>query len=304
MNASGVVTTLHFFAGSDGGYPYAGLIQGSDGNFYGATNQGGANDKGTLFKMDSSGVVTTLHSFAGSDGAYPRGTLIQGSDGNFYGTTYRGGANGMGSVFKMDSSGTVTTLHSFAGVPLDGANPWGGVIQASDGNFYGMTHFGGPPTAVNTNGNGIVFKMDSSGTVTTLHSFGGAPLDGAFPFAGLIQGSDGNFYGTTFNGGPPTADNQAGNGIVFKMDSSGAVTTLHAFAGKPSDGGFPYAGLTQGKDGNIYGTTFDSVFRLIFPGKPNIFLSDPKVQDTTSALLQASANARGSLTAVSTRRLS
>ncbi len=246
MNASGTVTTLQSFAGSDGAQPYAGLVEGSDGNFYGTTVYGGAADNGTVFKMDSSGVVTTLHSFAGSDGAFPIAGLIQGSDGNFYGTTFRGGASNNGTVFKVDSSGAVTTLHSFAGQPLDGAFPYSGLIQGSDGNFYGTTYQGG------TANNGTVFKMNFLGVVTTLHSFAGQPLDGAQPYAGLIQGSDGNFYGTTLFGGA------ADNGTVFKMNSLGTtVTTLHSFAGQPLDGAFPYAGLVQGPDGNFYGATVE-----------------------------------------------
>jgi len=246
MDSSGATTTLHSFAGSDGATTFTGLIQGSDGNFYGTTTNGGANSNGTVFKMDSSGAVTTLHSFALSDGAYPFAGLIQGRDGNFYGTTILGGATNQGTAFKMDSSGAVTTLHSFAGQPLDGANPFAGLIQGRDGNFYGTTQTGGAtnPGVIETHG--TVFKMDSAGAVTMLHSFAGS--DGSRPGARLIQGSDGNFYGTTIEGGG-TAD----LGTVFKMDSSGAVTTLHSFAG--SDGAHPLAGLIQGSDGNFYGTT-------------------------------------------------
>jgi uncharacterized repeat protein (TIGR03803 family) len=247
MDSSGAVTTLHSFAGQ-GANPYAGLTQGSDGNFYGTTQYGGATNKGSVFKMDPSGVVTPLHSFAGSDGASPTAGLIQGSDGNFYGTTFQGGANSLGTVFRMDASGTVTTLHSFAGtgpippIDFDGANPLAGLIQASDGNFYGMTNQGG------ANNLGTVFKMYSSGAVTTLYSFAGQPSDGATPYGELIQASDGNFYGTTNQGG---ANNL---GTVFKMDSSGAVTTLHSFAG--GDGASPTAGLIQVSGGNFYGTTY------------------------------------------------
>ncbi len=246
IDSLGAVTTLHSFAGSDGARPSAGLIQGSDGNFYGTTPFGGGGDKGTIFKVDASGAMTTLHIFAGSDGAQPIAGLMQGSDGNFYGTTYQGGTANQGTVFKMDSSGVVTKLHSFAG--SDGAYPFAGLIQGSDGNFYGTTQFGGDT------GNGTVFKMDSSGSVTTLHSFAGQPLDGALPSAALIQGSDGNFYGTTYQGGT------ASQGTVFKMDSSGAVTTLHSFTGEPLtgqplDGAYPKSRVIEDSDGNFYGTT-------------------------------------------------
>src|SRR5207247_11074310 len=155
MDASGNVTTLHFFSKSDGSYPSAGLVQVAgtrSSSFYGTTFEGGANDKGTVFKMDASGNVTSLHSFAGSDGANPRAGLIRAADGNFYGTTQAGGAGGIGTVFKIDASGSLTSLHSFAG--SDGAYPFAGLIQATDGSFYGTTNQGG------TRGSGTAFKMD------------------------------------------------------------------------------------------------------------------------------------------------
>ncbi len=109
------LTTLYSFAGSDGLDPYAGLVQGSDGNFYGTTITGGANSEGTVFKITPGGTLTTLHSFAaGSDGAAPEAGLVQGSDGNFYGTTYYGGVYNAGTVFEITPGGTLTTLHSFS----------------------------------------------------------------------------------------------------------------------------------------------------------------------------------------------
>ena len=216
----------------------SGLIQGSDGNFYGTTAGGGVIGVGTVFKITPVGAVTTLHSFTGSDGVRPLAALVQGSDGNFYGATASGGASGLGTVFKITPSGTFTSLHSFAG--SDGASPqFGRWIQASDGNFYGTTIQGGAHNV------GTVFKMDASGTLTTLHSFAGS--EGSYPSAGLIRGSDGNFYGTAALGGV------SGVGTVFKMDASGTVTTLHSFAG--SDGSYPQAELIEGSDGSFYGTT-------------------------------------------------
>ena len=170
----------------------SGLIQGSDGNFYGTTGQNGASGAGTVFKMDASGTVTTLHSFTGPDGVRPLAALVQGSDGNFYGATTFGGASGLGTVFKITPTGTFTSLHSFAGP--DGKSPqFGRWIQASDGNFYGTTIQGGAHNV------GTVFKITPTGTLTTLHSFAGS--DGSYPSAGLIRGSDGNFYGTAALGG-------------------------------------------------------------------------------------------------------
>jgi uncharacterized repeat protein (TIGR03803 family) len=245
VTSSGAFTLLHSFAGgSDGSYPYAGLIQASDGNFYGTAALGGGSGVGTVFKMDSSGTVTTLHSFAGSDGSYPQAELIDGGDGSFYGATLSGGgpsnALNQGTVFKITPSGAFTSLHSFARV--DGTQPLAGLIKGNDGNFYGTTNQGG------TSSVGTVFKMDSTGTVTTLHSFAGS--DGSSPSAGLIQASDGNFYGTTNGGGAE------GDGTVFKMNISGTLTsftTLYSFTG--GDGYLARGGLVQGSDGNFYGTT-------------------------------------------------
>jgi uncharacterized repeat protein (TIGR03803 family) len=199
---------LHAFAksGSDGETPYAGLIQGSDGNFYGTTYFGGASGFGTVFKVTPSGTETVLYSFAGgSDGEHPYAGVIQGSDGNFYGTTYQGGTSGNGTVFKLTPSGTETVLYSFAGGSSDGANPEAGVIQGSDGNFYGTTLQGG------ASGLGIVFELTPGGTETILHTFAGGGSDGANPSANLVQGSDGNLYGSTGAGGT------SGNGTFFKV---------------------------------------------------------------------------------------
>ena len=285
-------TLLYSFAGgSDGVNPLAVLIQGSDGNFYGTTISGGANNQGTVFKITPSGTETVLYSFAGggSDGAHPYAGLIQGSDGNFYGTTANGGLGSQGTVFKITPSGTETVLHFFAGGNSDGATPTAGLVQGSDGNFYGTTVSGGPqnygtvfkitPSGTETllsgftapirpsgaliqgsdgnfygaaigdgDGGGLVFRITPSGSYTALYVFEGGSSDGAYPM-GLIQGSDGNFYGTTNQGGASTY------GTVFKLTPSGTETVLHFFAGGNSDGVNPNAGLVQGSDGTLYGTT-------------------------------------------------
>jgi uncharacterized repeat protein (TIGR03803 family) len=191
----------------------------------------------------SAQTLTTLHSFNGADGSSPEGTLVQGSDGNLYGTTPLGGAHAKGTVFRIDSTGNLTTLHSFSGPPGDGAVPVGGLVQGSDGNFYGTTASGG------TFFQGTVFRITSSGAITVLHSFNSFLSEGAVPVAGLIQASDGNFYGTTAVGG------QHFQGTMFKIDATGNLTTLHSFTGSPNDGSNPVAGLVQGSDGNLYGTT-------------------------------------------------
>ncbi len=241
--------TLHSFDGTDGYAPNGALLQGTDGNLYGTTALGGANDYGTVFKITPSGTLTTLHSFDNTDGATPFAALIQGTDGNFYGTTSNGGAysceaQGLcGTVFKITPSGTLTTLHSFDGT--DGYAPQAGLVQGTNGNFYGTTVFGG------ANDYGTVFKITPSGKLTTLHNFGGTETDGAYPYATPVQGTNGNFYGITFSGGA------AFEGTFYKITPSGAPTTLYSFcSGNPPcpDGGNPLGGLVQGTNGNFYGT--------------------------------------------------
>ncbi len=262
--ASGPVETiLHNFVRNDGLWPFDGLVQGIDGNFYGTTSGGGRtncpNGCGTVFRISSDGTFTNLYLFTGrpNDGFYPHAGLVQGTDGNFYGTTTRGGTNttlnnpGAGTVFRISPSGTYTTLHWFAGYPSDGYYPSAGLVQGTDGNFYGTTNNGG------TNNSGTIFRITPSGTETTLYSFAGSPSDGEYPLAGLVQGDDGNFYGTTEMGGSISCGDNGcfGNGTVFRISPSGTYTTLWFFTGYPSDGANPYAGLVQGSDGNFYGTT-------------------------------------------------
>ncbi len=164
MTPSGSLTTLHSFSGTDGYNVYAGLVEGTDGNFYGTTFNGGPQNVGEVYKITPSGTLTVLHTFDGTDGDYPRAALIQATDGNFYGTTFQGGAYGQGTVFAITPSGSLTTLYSFCPHSgcADGANPIGGVIQASDGNFYGTTSGGG------TDNSGTVFKLSVSYNTLTV----------------------------------------------------------------------------------------------------------------------------------------
>jgi uncharacterized repeat protein (TIGR03803 family) len=254
ITPGGKLTTLYSFAWSDGEfaaegeYPYAGLVQATNGDFYGTTYIGGDNptggNYGTVFKVTPSGTLTTLHSFAGvPDGAYPAG-LVQAANGNFYGTTQNGGDGNYGSIFTITTAGSLTTQHSFGGT--DGMNPFAGLVQATNGNLYGTTQGGG--TSDNClNGCGTVFEITPSGTLTTLYSFG-MKGDGGWPIAGLVQASDGYLYGTTQTGGTG-----GGYGTVFKITPSGKLTTLHSF--DSADGQAPLAELVQGTDGNFYGTT-------------------------------------------------
>ena len=194
------LSTLVNFAGPNGAEPrYGSLVLGPDGNFYGTTRGGGAHSRGTVFKMTPGGTLTTLYSFCSqsncSDGSDPDAGLALGSDLNFYGTTTAGGTSGDGTVFKITSNGTLTTLHSFTG--SDGSGPTGTLLQSSDNNFYGTT------PAEGANGFGTVFKITPTGTLTTLYNFCALSgcADGGTPFAGLVRGADGNFYGATSSGG-------------------------------------------------------------------------------------------------------
>jgi uncharacterized repeat protein (TIGR03803 family) len=255
ISPNGSYTNLYSFPNSypNGGFPIAGLVQGSDGNFYGTTVIGGAIGSGTIFRMSPGGSLTNLYSFpySSSDGHNPYGSLVQGSDGNFYGTTHAGGLGNVGAVFRISPSGNYTNLHFFGTSPNDGWRPTGGLVQGSDGNFYGTTTMGG------TN-EGTVFRISSSGSYTNLYHFPGYPNDGNSPFAGLVQGSDGNFYGTTLSGGTTNFNPKSGfsgYGTIFRISPSGNYTSLYSFVGSPNDGYFPSAGLVQGSDGNFYGTT-------------------------------------------------
>jgi uncharacterized repeat protein (TIGR03803 family) len=266
ITPSGTLTTVSSFNYTDGSSPWAGLVQATDGSFYGTTQWGGAYGVGTVFKVTPGGTLTTLHAFNGYDGDSPLGGLVQATDGNFYGTTEGGGANGSGTVFRITPSGTPTTLYSFCSQTscADGSGPYAGLVQASDGNFYGTTGTGG------AFGNyGTIFKITPSGTLTTLYSFcaQNGCADGEYPGAELVQATDGNLYGTTQSGGTSQNCDSYGCGTVFKITPSGTLTTLHSF--NYADGGYPYAGLVQARDGNFYGTTFKggadgygTIFRL------------------------------------------
>jgi uncharacterized repeat protein (TIGR03803 family) len=215
-SAGVVFTSLHSFQVFTNGAGPSRLVQGSDGNFYGTTSGGGTNNNaGTVFRISATGALTTLYSFTGGkDGGDSFAGLVQGSDGNFYGTTAYGGTNGgQGTVFKISATGALTTLYSFTGAHAragkDGAYPTG-LVQGSDGNFYGTTYNGGSNCDC-----GTVFKISATGALTTLYSFTGGK-DGAVP-RGLVQGSDGNFYGTTDRGGT-----NGDLGTVFQISATGS----------------------------------------------------------------------------------
>jgi len=291
ITPTGAETVLHNFDGVDGSYPSSGLTLGKDGNFYGTAFEGGPNDDGTIFKITKSGSLTTLYSFTnGADGGSPhappiqgtdgnfygttsgyayRGTayeitssgiftllaslpgassapLLQATDGNFYGTTYNGGKHKRGTVFKIRPKGAMTIVYNFD--LTHGAYPYGPVIQGSDGNFYGTTQYRG------SNGEGVVFKLTPQGAITVLHNFPDPnyPHDGLEPYAGLVQATDGNFYGTTYYGG--TGVCKYGCGVIFQITSTGAYTILYNFDRAHGEG--PMSTPMQHTNGKIYGLTF------------------------------------------------
>ncbi|MGB7769683.1 MAG: choice-of-anchor tandem repeat GloVer-containing protein [Verrucomicrobiia bacterium] len=254
------LTNLYSFTGGpDGANPNA-LVQDTNGIFYGTTQNGGANDYGTIFQIQliANGAPTNLYSFTGDgDGGYPMAGLVQGADGNLYGTASVGGTGDWGSVFNITPDGTFDALHSFTGV-ADGGFPYAELVQGVDGNFYGTTLEGG-------NGWGTVFRIIPGGSVSNLYSFTGG-ADGGSPEARLVQGVDGSLYGTTSEGGASSS------GTVFKITTNGTFTNLYSFYGS-SDGGFPYAGVIQAADGNLYGTTtgdgqygYGTVFKITTNG--------------------------------------
>jgi uncharacterized repeat protein (TIGR03803 family) len=241
--------TLHSFTGADGNKSFAGLVQGKNGSLYGTTYFGGTKNDGVIFQITTTGKLTALHSFCSTtgcaDGEYSYATPVQGTDGNFYGTTYLGGSKDDGTVFKVSPSGALTTLHSFGGA--DGSQPLAGLAAGSDGNFYGTTNLGG------SHNSGTVFKITPNGEFTTLYSFcsKSACGDGQNSYAGLIQATDGDLYGTTLAGG------SHGDGTVFKISPSGTFSTVYSFCGQSgcADGEFPQTGLVQASNGNLYGET-------------------------------------------------
>ncbi|PYV97377.1 MAG: hypothetical protein DMG89_14705 [Acidobacteria bacterium] len=222
------------------------LAQGRDANLYGTTLF-----RYGIFRFTPTGTPTPLDNgtpFAGWG-------VTLGIDGNFYGAAQFGGTHTCGSgscgiLFKMTQGGVVTTFHDFTGLS-DGAYPYYPPIEGSDGNFYGMTQFGGNTAACALSGvvgGGVVYKITPAGTFTTLHKFNGA--DGCFPQGELVQGRDGNFYGTTFGAGCPST---CGDGTIFRVSATGSFKVLHYFniVGGPQK---PSGPLIQASDGNLYGT--------------------------------------------------
>lgn len=255
VSGAQVFKTVVAFNGSDGSDPSFGLVQGTDGNVYGITGQGGTNNEGTAFKVTPQGKLTTLHSFCAetncTDGSVPEG-LMQAVDGNFYGTTLAGGTGGNGIAFRMTPKGQVATLHNFCvpGNCGDGVDPYG-LVQVGDGNLYGVTSGNTCQYICET-----FFELSTTGKLETLYDFCEEDCpNGPYPSALIAPATNGDFYGTTEAGGSYVS------GSVFKVTLQGALTTLYSFCKGGNgmncpDGLYPIASPVQGPDGNFYGTTF------------------------------------------------
>jgi uncharacterized repeat protein (TIGR03803 family) len=270
VTPSGTLTTLGSFNYNDGANPTAGVIQATNGNFYGTTTAGGANAGGVIFEITPAGTLSALYSLCSppncADGLGSNAPLVQAINGKFYGTTATGGANIVdGTVFEITPAGTLTTLHSFN--RTDGKFPQG-LVQATDGNFYGTTNGGG------ANSFGTIFKITPAGVLTTLYNFCSLTncADGTTPLT-LVQATDGNFYGTAWGGGfyNNTECSVYGCGTIFKITPGGTLTTLYTFQG--TDGTSPDA-LVQATDGNFYGASgiasgnnFGTLFEITAAGK-------------------------------------
>src|SRR5580658_2605815 len=261
LTPSGTLTVLHSFCGgsgcgsltTDGAEPTGRMVFGANGDLYGTTQTGGIYDgfynQGTIFRITTSGVYEILHLFSGNfgptpDGANPAAGLTLASNGDFYGTTTAGGASKDGTVFKMTPAGKVTLIHSFTG-SSDGSMPIGALVQASDGNLYGTCYSGG------ANGTGTAFRITTKGAFTKIYDFAAeaAPGNiGYLPRAGLIQASDGNLYGTAWEGGAFEV-----TGTIYQLTLAG-VGTLEASFDASTTGFSPLGALLQGSDGRLYVT--------------------------------------------------
>jgi uncharacterized repeat protein (TIGR03803 family) len=236
LDTAGDLTVLHSFTGGAGGEnPYASLILGPAGSLYGTTYTGGTAEAGLVYKLDAAGDFTVLHSFPATDG-YGPSSAVTGDPADLYGTA-PGGAAGAGVVYMLDATGHETRLYTFTG-GADGNTPYGGVIRGEGGSLYGTTVSGGTSNA------GVVYKLDSTGHLTVLHSFTGG-ADGGYPRTGVIRDSAGNLYGSTYGGGASDF------GVVYKLDTTRNFTVLYSFAGG-ADGAYPGA-LVLDPAGNLYG---------------------------------------------------
>jgi len=266
LTPSGGLTSLYSFCSqpncADGMYPSSGLVQGVDGSLYGTTSEGGANRAangqynagGTIFKITPGGQLTTIYNFCSQvqswmclDGEAPEG-LVQAANGRFYGVTSTGGTNGYGSFYEVTRAGNQKVLYSFAATGSIQQFP-NAIILGVDGNFYGTTYAGGARHS------GSVFRLTPTGGFKTLYSFctvDRACSDGYAPVSPPVQGTDGNLYGTTRQGG---TFNDAGT--FYQLTLQGKLTSLYNFCSQAScaDGTSPWAAPLQATNGRFYGNT-------------------------------------------------
>ncbi|MGA8878822.1 MAG: choice-of-anchor tandem repeat GloVer-containing protein [Candidatus Korobacteraceae bacterium] len=254
------LTVLHNFTGPDGWNPVAALTMDRAGNLYSTTDVGGANNRGTVFKLSRAGsgwALTTLYSFTGEDdGGYVYGGVTFGPDGSLYGTTAYDGQYGHGVVYRLRPSPTrcksalcpweETVVHGFTG-DSDGGNPGGGnLLFDQAGNFYGTTTVGGY-------GEGVVFKIaPSSGgwTESVLWEFYNT-ADGFNPFSGLISDSADNLYGTTSSGGSQGYF----SGVVYELSPSGSGWTFQLLSSVEFPSTATCGGVVMDGKGNLFGTS-------------------------------------------------
>jgi uncharacterized repeat protein (TIGR03803 family) len=307
VDPSGNESIFYSFAGPpDGNEPLGGLIQDAAGNLYGTTDHGGTTAVcgtdstswagcGIVFKLDPSGTETVLHRFGsnGADGASPTGPLALDGSGTLWGSTQEGGKRGCtvpippngrlvdvgcGTVFKVEVGGIESVVHNF--LKVDGAAPLGGVVQDQAGNLYGVTLSGGLQNCPSAffGSCGTVFKVDTSGQLSTFYSFKGGDggPDGDIPESSLILDAAGNLYGTTNAGGTVVCAPQVLPGItcgtIFQLTPAGKETVLHSFGG-PGDAGFPIAGLVRDAAGNFYGLVSGLIIKLDSMGKESVLYS-------------------------------
>lgn len=253
--------------GMPDGAAAAELIRAPDGNYYGVMVQGGPNtcrpqspiSCGAIRKVTAAGQESIAYAFGGiPDDGYTPLMITLGRDGMLYGVTTNGGEFGGGTFFRLTTSGDYKVLYSWGSTETDGVVP-NGIVQGTDGNFYGTTSSGGEHHCdiipVSGNNCGTFFKITITGEKTTLHSFGSSSIDGAEPLGTVIQGADGNFYGVTIIGGKFTSVYEGGGGTVFKITPQGVLTIVHSFGESINDGLAPNRSLVKGSDGIIYGMT-------------------------------------------------
>jgi uncharacterized repeat protein (TIGR03803 family) len=251
-DTAGKHTVLYAFTGGvDGSQPYVTMVQDAAGNLYGTTDYGGNPSCfvglgcGVIFKLDKTGTQSVLYRFADlSDGKSPEG-VIQDGAGNLYTTTYDGGTLGHGAVLKLDTTGKLTVLYSFTG-GADSGDPTGPLIRDTTGNLYGATY----GVFDNQRDFGAVFRLDTAGNLTVLHSFIGG-FEGQYPNS-VVLDAKGNLYGVALGGGTGTGCYYGSCGTVFRVDTAGNLTVLHSFTG--ADGELPRSLIVDGA-GNLYGTT-------------------------------------------------